>query len=101
MRSYLSSRGVKHTDILARDYVNQFARFDVPYFDEGWLKRKNIRIVECKGLWSPLPLNFPVGPCAPAVPVDKEAEVGIVEKEFAVQTLNVNRLHILLAGNKV
>lgn len=81
--------------------MNQFARFDVPYFNEGRLKCKNIRVVECKGLRSTLPLNFPVGPCSPAVPVHKEAEVGIVEKEFAVQTLNVNRLHILLASNKV
>ena len=99
--SYLSSRGMKHTDILARNYVNQFARFDVPDFNESRLKCKHVGIIEGKRLRRTLPLNLPVGSCPPAVAIHEEAKVGIVEQKLAVQPFNVNRLHVLSASDKV
>ena len=92
---------MKHSNILPSHHMNQFACFDVPYLNEGRLKCENIRVVECEGLRCTLPLNLPVGSCPPAVAVHEEAEVGIVEKEFAVQTLDVNRFHVFFASNKV
>lgn len=40
------------------------------------------------------------GELAP-VSVDEEREVAVVEQEFSVHSLNVNRLHILLACDKI
>ena len=92
---------MKHSDILARHYMDQFARFHVPYLNKSRLKCKHIGVVECKGLRCTLPFDLPVRSCSPAIAVDKKTEVGIVEKEFAVQTLNVNRFNILFAGDEV
>lgn len=92
---------MQHPDILARHHMDQLARFNVADLDEARLKGQYVRIVECKGLRVAFPLDLPVRPRAPAVSIDEEAKVRIVEEEFPVQAFNVNRPYVLLACDKI
>ena len=66
---------MQHPDILAGHDVNQFARLDMPNLDEEWLKCEDVWIVECECLWCAFPLDLPILPCPPAIPIDEEAKV--------------------------
>ena len=92
---------MQHADILARHHMNQFARFDMPYFDERRLKRKNVRVIERERLRRTLPLDFPVRSRAPAIPIYKEAEIRVVQEELPVQSFDVDRFDILFPSHEI
>jgi hypothetical protein len=46
-------------------------------------------------------LDLPVRAGSPAIAVDEEAEVGVVEKKFAVQALDVDGFDVFLSGDEV
>ena len=92
---------MQHPHILPRHDMNQLARLNMPYLDKVRFESKNIRIIQSKCLRCSFPLDLPILPCSPAIPIDKEAEVGIVEKEFAVQSLDVDGLDVLFSCHKV
>lgn len=81
--------------------MNQFTRLNVSYLNEVWLERQYVRVVECEGLRSALPLNLPVLSSTPAIPVDEKAEVRVVEKELSVHSLDVDWSHVLFACDEV
>ena len=92
---------MQHPNILPRHDVNQLARLNVPNLDERWLERKDVWIVECECLWRSLPLDLPILSCSPAIPIDEEAEVRVVEKELAVQAFNMYRSDVLFPRHEV
>ena len=92
---------MKHPNVPPSHHMNQFARLNVSYLNEIRLKRQNVGVVQRESLWRSFPLNFPVLSRSPAVTVDEEGEVGIVEEELAVQTLYVDRLDVFLSCDKV
>ena len=69
--------------------------------DETRLEGQDVGITESKSLRVSFPLNLPVGTRSPAVPVDEEAEVGVVEQKLAIETLDVDRPDILAPSDKV
>ena len=71
------------------------------YLNEIRLKRQNVGVVECECLRCSFPLDLPILSRSPPIAVDKEGEVRIVEEELAVQTLDVDRLDVLLSCNEV
>src|SRR5690242_5390129 len=73
----------------------------MPDLDEAWLESKNIRIIQGEALRRALPLYFPILSCAPAVPVDEERKIRIIEQELAIQPLNMYGLDVFLASDKV
>ena len=85
---------MQHPHILPRHDVDQLAGLDVPNFNKARLEGQNIRVMQRKSLRCALPLDFPVGPRPPTVPVDEETEIGIVEQELAVQPLDMDRLDV-------
>lgn len=92
---------MQHAHILARHDVNQLARLDVPDFDEAGLEGQDVGVAKGEGMWGAFPLDLPVGPCAPAVTVDEEAKVGVVEEKLAVETLDVDGTNVFLAGDEI
>lgn len=92
---------MQHADVLPGHDVDQLARFNVPDFHKVRLKGKNVRVRECKCVGVALPQDLPIRTRAPAVAVDEERKVAVVEEELAVHPLNMNWLHILFAGNEV
>ena len=99
--THLSSAGVKHSQVLASHNVDQLTRLNVSDLDEIRLECQDVRIVEGERLWCSLPLNSPVLSRTPAISVDEEGELRIVEQEFAIETLNVDWLDVLAACDKV
>lgn len=99
--THLPGARMQEPDILPRHDMNQFARLDVPDLDKARLKRQDIWIIQRKVLRCALPLDLPVRPCTPAVAINKEAEVRVVEQEFPIQTFYVDWLHTLLARDEV
>lgn len=92
---------MQHANVPPSHDVNQFARLNVSYLNEIRLKGQDVGVVERECLWCALPLNLPVLASAPAVSIDEEAEIGVVEKEFAVQSLDMDGFDVLLARDKV
>lgn len=76
-------------------------RLNIPNLDKVGLKRQDPGIRQGKALRQALPLDAPVGARAPAVAVDKERELAVVEQELAVEALDVDRSHVLLARDEV
>jgi hypothetical protein len=68
--------------------------------DKASFERENVRVIERKCLRRSLPPDHPISSCPPAVPVHEETEVGVVEKEFSMETLSVNGFGVLVAGHK-
>ena len=52
--------------------------------DEARLERENVRITQCKRCRGSLPLDLPILSSAPAIAIDEEAKVGIIEEEIGV-----------------
>lgn len=73
----------------------------MPNLDEARLKCQDIGVIQRKALRRTFPLDLPVGSRTPAIAINKEAEVRIVEQELPVKTLYVNRLHTFLAGYEI
>jgi hypothetical protein len=69
--------------------------------DKARVKRENVRVTKRKGLRRSFPLDPPIRSCPPAVPVHKETEVGVVEKKFSTETLDVNGFDVFPAGHEV
>jgi len=76
-------------------------RLHMPDLNEARLKSQYVRVGQGKRLGLAFPGNLPVLPGSPAVPIDKEGEVGIVEKEFAVEPLNMDGFGVFLSGDKI
>ena len=64
--------------------MNQFARLNMSNLNEAWLERENVRIAQCKRCRCPFPLDLPVLSGPPAIAIDEEAEVRIIEEEIGV-----------------
>jgi hypothetical protein len=86
---------VEHPQVLASHDMNELTCLNMSDFDEVWLKRQDVGVVESKRLWRALPLNSPVLSRSPTISVNEEREFGVIEQEFAIQTLNVNWLDVL------
>lgn len=81
--------------------MDQFTRLDMPNLDEARLECEDIRIVQRKGLWCSFPRDFPVLSCTPAIAVDKETEIRVIEKEFTIQSLDMDRFDVFPPRHKV
>lgn len=97
----LSCARVKHPDVLPRHDVNQFAGFNVSDLDEAGLEREDVWVIQCKRLWCAFPGDFPIRPSPPAVSVDKETKVGVIEQELAIQPLDVDGLDVFFPRDKI
>jgi hypothetical protein len=73
----------------------------MPELDKVRLKRQNIRIRERKRVRVTLPGDLPVRTRPPAVAVDEEGEVAVVQEELAVHALDVDWLDVFFAGDEV
>lgn len=100
-RAYLSCGGVQHTDVFPGHDVDQFARLNVPDFYKVRLERQYVWVRQRERVRIAFPGDLPVRTRTPAVAVDEERKVAVVEEELAVHTLDVNRFHILFACNEV
>ena len=98
---HLSCARMQHPDILSRHDMDQLARLDVADLDEARLEGQDVGVAQGEGLGSAFPLDLPVRPCAPPVAIDEKAEIGVVEEEFAVETLDVNGTNVLFPGDKI
>lgn len=81
--------------------MDQLARLDVTDLDEARLERQDVGVAQGKSLGSAFPLDLPVGSCTPAIAIHEEAEIGVVEEEFAVKTLDVDGPDVLFTRHKV
>jgi hypothetical protein len=68
---------------------------------ETWLEGEDVGVEYGKCLGISFPSNHPVRPSTPAITVDEEGIVSIAEQEFLRDTLNMNRLDILLSLDEV
>lgn len=98
---HLSCARMQHPDILSSHDMDQLARLDVSYLYEARLEREDVGVAEGEGLGSTFPLYLPVRSCAPAIAIDEEAEVGVVEEEFAVETLDVDGTNVFFASDEI
>jgi hypothetical protein len=98
---HLSCARMQHPDILSCHDMDQLARLDVTDLYETRLERQDVGVAEGEGLGSAFPLYLPVRSCAPPVAIDEEAEIGVVEEEFAVQTLDMDGTNVLFAGHEI
>lgn len=98
--AYLSRARMKHPDVLGR-YNMHSLRLDIPDLDKVWLERQDPGIGEREALWQALPVDPPVRSCAPAIAVDEERELRVVEQELAVETLDVDGANVLLPRDEV
>ena len=92
---------MQHSNVPPGHYVNKLTGLDMSDFDKVRLKSKDIRIRKRKSVRISFPGDPPVWTCTPSIPVDKEGEVTIVEKELAVHSLDMDGLNIFFAGDKV
>lgn len=81
--------------------MNQFTRLNVPNLNEAGLERKDIRIIQRKRLRCSFPGDFPVLSCTPSIPIDEEAEVGIIEKEFSIEALDMDRFDVFSSSDEI
>jgi hypothetical protein len=98
---HLSCARMQHPDILSCHDMDQLARLDVTDLYEARLERQDVGVAEGEGLGSAFPLYLPIRSCAPTVAIDEKAKIGVVEEEFAVQTLDVNGTNVLFAGHEI
>ena len=92
---------MQHSNISTRHDIYQLTRLNMPDLNEVWLKCQDIRIAERKSRRVAFPSDLPVLTCSPAVPIDEEREVRVIEQELAVQTLDVDRLDVFSPRNKI
>lgn len=92
---------MQHAHILPSHDMNQLTRLNMTNLNETRLKCQDIRVVQRKRLRCPFPGDLPIRSSAPAISIDEEAEVRVVEQELPVETFYVYGLDILLARDKV
>lgn len=98
---YFSRRRMEHPNILPRKNMHQSARFDVPYLDEARLEREDVRVRQRKRHRVALPRNLPIRTRPPAVAIDEERKLGIVQEELAIEPFEVDGFDVLLPCDKV
>lgn len=76
-------------------------RLHMPNLNEAGFKSQYVRVRQRKRLRLAFPSDFPVLPRPPAVSIDEKGEVGIIEEEFAVEPLDVDRLGVFFSRDKV
>jgi hypothetical protein len=81
--------------------MNQFARLDMPNFNETGLERQDVRVIQRESLRCSFPSNLPIRSGTPSVAINEETKVRVVEEELAVEPLNVDGFDIFFARNKV
>lgn len=99
--AHLPSGRMQHPDVLRRNDVHASARIYVSHLDETRLERKDVGVRQRKRRGRAFPVDLPLRPGPPAVPVDEERELRVVEEELAVQPLDVDRLGVFLHRNEV
>ena len=82
---------MQHTDVLRGDNMYQLASLQLPYLNEVWFKRKEVRMRKGKGLRPAFPVYNPIRSRPPTISIYKEREVGVVEKKFAIKTFDRDR----------
>lgn len=98
---YLSRRRMQHPNILPGHNVDQFTSFNMPNLDKIRLKGEYVRIGQGKGIRIPFPANLPVGTGTPTIPIHEEGEIAVVQEEFPIQSLNVDRAYVFSSRHKV
>ena len=63
---------MQHANILRGDNMYQLASLQLPYLNEVWFKRKEVRMREGKGLRPALPVDNPIRSRSPTVSIYKE-----------------------------
>jgi hypothetical protein len=92
---------MQEPNILPRHNMNQLTRLDMSNLNETWLERQYVRVVQREALRRTFPLDLPVRARTPAISIDEEAEIRIVEQELPIQTFYVNGLYALLARDEI
>src|SRR5262249_52972304 len=77
--NYLMGTAVENADVLVRHDVNG-PILNVAQLDKVWLKRQNQRVAEGKVGRSASPVDPPLRPGPPAVAVDKEGKLRVIEQ---------------------
>lgn len=98
--TYLASGGMQHANVLRRNDVLQSCGFQQPYLDEVGLECQKIWMGQSEALRASFPVDEPVLSGSPAVPVDKEREIRVVEKEFAIESFDGYR-YIVFPFDKI
>lgn len=91
---------VEHPNVFMRHDMHRPV-LDVSELDEVGFECQDPRIAERKANGCTFPINAPFWSCSPSVTVDEEGELRVVEQEFAIETLNVDGLDVLLARDEV
>jgi len=91
---------MEHANILMR-YDMDCIRIDIPDFDEVRFKCKYPRVGECEALRLTFPINSPIRSSSPTIAVNEERELGIIEEEFAIESLNVYWSNAFFSCNEV
>ena len=77
------------------------ARLHMSNLDEARFESQDIGVRQRERLRLSLPGDAPIGSGAPPVPIDEEGEIGVIEQELAIQTLDMDRFRLLLARHEV
>lgn len=79
---------VKHTNVLMRNNMHCIS-VDVPDLNEVRFEGQDPWVRKCEALRLPFPIDPPVWSRSPTIAVNKERKLGIIEKKFAVETLDM------------
>ena len=85
---------MQHANVLRGDNMYQLASLQLPYLNEVWFKRKEVRMREGKGLRPAFPIYHPIRSRPPTISIYKEREVSVVQKELAIETFDRDRDNI-------
>ncbi len=81
--------------------MRQRARLHVSELDEARLEGEDVGIGQRERLRLPFPVDHPVGSRPPAIAIDKQRELAVVEQKLAVESLDVDRLEVLFARHEI
>ncbi len=98
---HLSCARMQHPDIFSSHDMDKLARLDMSDFYEARLERQNVGVAKGEGLRSTFPLYLPVRSCPPAIAIHEKAEVGIVQEELSVETLNMDGTNVFFASDEI
>lgn len=76
---------MQHANILRRDYMYELTRLQMANLYKVRFECKEIRVRQGEGQRFAFPIDQPIWPGSPAISVDEEREIGVVEEEFAVE----------------
>lgn len=69
---------MQHPDILGRNDIHQRRRFQMPNLDKIRLKGQQVRMRQRETARPAFPIDDPVRPSSPTIPVDEEGEIRVM-----------------------